>query len=33
MEASGRGASNYVDLSEGVSIKQYDGNKYDVSAN
>jgi len=33
MEASGQGASNYVDLSEGVSIKQYDGNKYDVSAN
>ncbi len=33
MEASGRGASNYIDLSEGVSIKQYDGNKYDVSAN
>ena len=33
MEASGRGASNYVDLSEGVSIKQYDGNKYDVRAN
>lgn len=33
MEQSGRGASNYVDLSEGVSIKQYDGNKYDVSAN
>jgi len=33
MEASGRGASNYVDLSKGVSIKQYDGNKYDVSAN
>jgi len=33
MEASGRGASNYIDLSEGVTIKQYDGNKYDVSAN
>mgnify|MGYP003654707816 FL=1 len=33
MEASGKGASNYVDLSEGVTIKQYDGNKYDVSAN
>ncbi len=33
MEQSGRGASNYVDLSEGVSIKQYDGNKYDVRAN
>jgi hypothetical protein len=33
MEASGRGASNYVDLSEGVSIKQYDGNKYDVTPN
>ena len=33
MEKSGRGASNYVDLSKGVSIKQYDGNKYDVSAN
>ena len=33
MEGSGRGASNYLDLSEGVSIKQYDGNKYDVSAN
>jgi len=33
MEASGKGASNYIDLSEGVTIKQYDGNKYDVSAN
>ena len=33
MEQSGRGASNYIDLSEGVTIKQYDGNKYDVSAN
>ena len=33
MEASGQGASNYIDLSEGVTIKQYDGNKYDVSAN
>jgi hypothetical protein len=33
MEQSGKGASNYIDLSEGVSIKQYDGNKYDVSAN
>jgi hypothetical protein len=28
MEASGRGASNYIDLSEGVTIKQYDGKIY-----
>jgi len=34
MEVSGRGAVNYeIDLANDVTVKQYDGNKYDVSAN
>jgi hypothetical protein len=32
MENSGRGAENYLDLTEEVSVKKYDGG-YDVSAN
>ena len=32
MENSGKGAENYLDLTEEVSVKKYDGG-YDVSAN